>query len=457
MNKESLKLSILMYFPQILPEDAQKRVIELQQKLTEFLNTEKLEAITNISDIFLEILKTIIRKKIEDINSLKPLKFTSIERLFIDFLWLDMRLFKSGSALYDKIWNIIEENKFSDRMFFLTDFIRNEMERLTGLDEFFKENNEKKEYEKMLFKLEDERLKLSKLRENLLFKLGGENNQEIRKYITQSTKLEQEIPHIAEYNYKRKEGETITPQERNNLIRLEKQIDDDNEWRETILSNFVKSHPEIVQEIRKINKAIATILNKEGEILYFLNKKEKFLKKFQEDKQILDENKSIEVLDKIVEVIESFINSYSRNNFLPFQESELIIDSGFFEALDVLNKKEEKIIKHLQIRKKRTPRILFLPFVKDSFFEKERNLIILPVYSLNIIPLYKAFGLFKWNIDTLHDVKTEYQILRQNRGVDPNILEKKFIEKYILYMNDPEKFKSTTDIETKEFFERIFK
>ena len=66
MDKESLKLSILIYFPQVLPETAQKCVIELQQKLTEFLNTEKLETITNIPELFLEILKKHLLAKLKN-------------------------------------------------------------------------------------------------------------------------------------------------------------------------------------------------------------------------------------------------------------------------------------------------------------------------------------------------------------------------------------------------------
>jgi len=460
MEKEALKLNILLYFPDVFPEIDKDSINKLQQNLSELVNTQNLQLQKKIKEIFLKILNFIITKKLDNINNLKPIEFSLIEKLFIDFLWLDLRLFKSGNTLYEKIYDIIhnkEKDKTFNKILFLTDFIKNEIEIFTGLKNFLKEKESKKEYEKELFKLEEERMELSKIREKLLLSLGGETNQDIKKYITQSTKLEQEIPHIAEYNFKRKTGLAISPQERDNLIRLEKEIEDDNEWRETILSNFVKRYPKIVQEIRKINKAIETILNKEGEVLFYLNQKENFLQKFTEKDRIMDNEKKQQVLYKISFILNTLIETCSSDEFLPFQESAIIIDEGFIENLESLYKKEEKIIKHLLARKKDIPKILLLPFTKKSFYNKENNLLIAPVYSSNFLPIYEAFALFKWHSDTLHDVKAGYHLLKRNRGIEPNVLEKRFVKDYVLYLMDKKKLQTSVDIETYNFFERIFK
>jgi len=366
-------------------------------------------------------------------------------------------MFQNINPLYDKIYNIISEvSEYNDILLF-TDFIEQEINSTFSFDSLFKDINIKKEYESQLFKLEDERMKLAKAREKILISLAGKENIEIRKYITQSMKLEQEIPHISEYNFKRKNGYTITPKERDNLIKLEKMIDNDNEWRDTILSNFIKVDSKAVQDVKKINKAITTILNKEGEILYHINEKEKVISDFKDKGSNIDNEKFQQTIEVMIQNIKDIFSNYFVESFIPLNANDVIsIKDLNFHITDIY-KSDEKFVEYLSVRKKRKPSVLLLPFKVIPTYDSKKNFILLPIYENEISNIYRAYAKFKWEADTRNDVKKIFYNLNSNKGIDAAIIEKRFIDSFILFFVNPSKFRETVKPDVNDFFNKIFK
>ena len=453
MNSEIYKISTIQFLIEKIEQDLKTDINIIQQNIENIISNPNNFSKENFINSFKKIILSFINKKTDDLKNLKPIEFSFLERLIIDFLWFDIRIFKNGNNIYKNLSEIIE-NKFSHKnLLFFSDFIKDKIETEIGLKEYFNKKRESKSYEEDLFKLEDEKNKFAKLRESLLYKLTGADDNLIKKYLTQSMKLEQEIPHIAEYNWKKRQGVAISPKERDNLLRLEKEIEEDEKWREVVLSNFLKINPQVVYDIRKINKSINAILEKQGEINYYINLYDKFFKDF--------ENKKLEISNSLFQKIENyfdnFFKNYSTKNFLPISAENIILNFNLKEAIDNILKNEEKFIKSLETRKKEIPNILLLPFIDTPKFLKDLNIIIIPLYSNSINNLYFGWALFKWEMDTIHNVKTEFCILKQNRGIAPEILKKKFLEKYFYFLYDKEKFKKTEQTEILQFFENIFK
>ncbi len=326
---------------------------------------------------YFKVIEEVLPEYIKDTLQLKEAKLN--EKKFIDF--------GSYSTSFDnsKIAN--------PRLKFISDIIQELVRKETGLSDFFVLKEKEKKYENELMEIEEERAKYVKLREVLLEKLTSREDVRFKKYVTLSQKLEQELIHIGEFNFKRKLGHTISPAERNNLIRIEKEIENDKEWREVLLSEFLKVNSDIVYKIRNINKYIEKLLFKQGEISFYLNEISHKKNEFQINQNSEKINwKDVE--KKIIEELKEFFNSIDFS--LKMEEFNPDYFSKLISLFDNSNIRKWKKI---------PPVILFLPFPSEGNFFSEKNIILYPALK-DTIKRIKGFTLYL--IANVKEIKNKY-------------------------------------------------
>ncbi len=357
----------------------------------------------------LNFFRELLSQKLEDINNLQDISFSEAEIQMLNFL--------SSDFSYS-----IDNLKFDNINFYLyVNFLKLQLKILTNTKKYFDLLQEKKRLYDYLVKFENKKNEIYKIREKLILGLSENENSIIaKKFITQTIKYEQEIPHIAQLEVKRKNGKTITKQERDNLIFLENSIKDDKEWCDVFLSNFSKKFPDVISKIRTINKKLDTLLKKEGEILYYIDDVEKEITDLQINKNFLTNEKKQEVVNEITAFIDNYMQS---NNISDIIVNDTIFFEKYFEQLKNFLTSEKHIIK---IQRKPI-NILFVPFIDDSIFINTDKLFILPIYLRDEYVLKKAFANLKWEIDE----EEKINFIRKNKNYPQDKIKEKYIQFYI--------------------------